>query len=217
MPSLSTVLALAPALALASVQPSSETYHFDPLQHLAGITPYFTPLDPPTDPAPPQGCNVTRAAYLVRHAAIYANDFDYESYVDPFVQKLSNTTQDWTTTQKLHFLSSWTSPIEDEDLEELTKVGQLEAMRLGIDLEQRYPTFSAPKKVWSSTADRTVKSAQSLIYGLSRYSNETQLVEVYEGEEDGANTLTPYDACPAYSSSRGSDQSSVSPQSSFWI
>jgi len=33
---------------------------FDPLQHLAGIAPYFE--DPVLDPAPPQGCNVTRAA-----------------------------------------------------------------------------------------------------------------------------------------------------------
>jgi acid phosphatase len=47
---------------------TSSTYSFDPLQHLAGIAPYFEPSDPPLDPAPPQGCNVTRAAYLVRHA-----------------------------------------------------------------------------------------------------------------------------------------------------
>lgn len=33
---------------------------FDPLQHLAGIAPYFE--DPVLDPKPPQGCNVTRAA-----------------------------------------------------------------------------------------------------------------------------------------------------------
>jgi len=62
------------------------TYVFNPLNHLAGVAPPFDPLDPLMDPAPPQGCNVTRAAYLVRHAAIYANDFDYESYIEPFVQ-----------------------------------------------------------------------------------------------------------------------------------
>jgi acid phosphatase len=45
-------------------------YPFDPLQHLAGISPYFE--DPLLDPTPPQGCNVTRASMLVRHAAIFA-------------------------------------------------------------------------------------------------------------------------------------------------
>jgi len=43
---------------------------------------------------------------------------------------------------------------------------------------------------------------------LVRESNETQLVEVNEGDEDGADTLTPYSTCSAYSSSRGSSQSS---------
>jgi acid phosphatase len=32
------------------------------LQHLAGIAPYFEPEDPPLDPAPPQGCKVTRVS-----------------------------------------------------------------------------------------------------------------------------------------------------------
>lgn len=69
---------------------TSKQYKFDPLEHLAGVAPPFDPQDPPLDPSPPQGCNVTRAAYLVRHAAIFANDFDYESYIEPFVQKLAS-------------------------------------------------------------------------------------------------------------------------------
>jgi hypothetical protein len=39
---------------------ATSTYKFDPLQHLAGIAPYFEPEDPQLDPAPPQGCKVTR-------------------------------------------------------------------------------------------------------------------------------------------------------------
>ena len=70
-------------------------YSFNPLEHLAGIAPYFEPSDPPLDPNPPQGCNVTRAAYLVRHAAIYANDFDYEEYIEPFTDKLKNASVNW--------------------------------------------------------------------------------------------------------------------------
>lgn len=49
-----------------------DTYNFNPLEHLAGIAPYFEPNDPPRNPSPPEGCSVTKAAYLVRHAAINA-------------------------------------------------------------------------------------------------------------------------------------------------
>jgi acid phosphatase len=59
------------AVALPNV--AAAAYTFDPLQHLAGIAPYFE--DPLLDPKAPQGCNVTRASMLVRHAAIYGNDF----------------------------------------------------------------------------------------------------------------------------------------------
>ncbi|KAK8162191.1 histidine phosphatase superfamily [Phyllosticta citrichinensis] len=208
------------ALLAASAQPALATsqnilyspnhYQFDPLEHLAGIAPYFDPQDPPLDPAPPQGCNVTRAAYLVRHAAIYANDFDYESYIEPFVQKLANSSgADWAASRDLAFLASWKSPIEDEDMEQLTKIGSLEAMSLGVELKRRYPGFALPKKLWTSTAERTVKSAQSLISGLDHRGNETQLVQVYESKESGADSLTPYKGCPTYSSSRGSEQSSA--------
>ncbi|KAF2503363.1 phosphoglycerate mutase-like protein [Lophium mytilinum] len=182
-------------------------YTFDPLQHLAGIAPYFEPSDPPLDPAPPQGCNVTRAAYLVRHAAIWANDFDYEEFIDPFVSKLQNTTVDWKKAGPLAFLSTWNTPIEDDDIEELTQVGRQEAFTLGVSVGQRYPSFKAPGKVWTSTAERTEKSAQSFIEGLVTHSNETELVSVSEGEEEGADSLTPYEGCPAYSSSAGSEQS----------
>ncbi|KAG9542355.1 hypothetical protein KCU86_g22763, partial [Aureobasidium melanogenum] len=61
-------------LLLSASALTTAKYTFDPLKHMSGIAPYFEPHDPTSnfDPAPPQGCNVTRAAYLVRHAAIYA-------------------------------------------------------------------------------------------------------------------------------------------------
>lgn len=205
-------------LLAASTTLTTATYTFDPLEHLAGIAPYFTPNSPPFSPAAPQGCNVTRAAYLVRHAAIYANDFDFESYIEPFVDKIvasqnssSNSSIDWTASPVLSFLASWKSPINEDEEEKLTKIGKLEAFKLGIDVGERYPGLAQPPKVWSSTAERTVKSAQSFIDGLALKSNVTQLVEVSEAEEQGADSLTPYEGCPAYSSSRGSSQSEVSP------
>ena len=64
--------------------PLYSSYSFNALEHLAGNSPYFEPVDNPgRQPDPPRGCSVTRAAYLVRHAAINANDFDYEEYLEP--------------------------------------------------------------------------------------------------------------------------------------
>jgi acid phosphatase len=70
---------------------------------------------------------------LVRHAAIYANDFDWEEYIEPFVQKLQNTTVYWRGAGPLAFLEKWQSPISDEELEDLTSVGKLESYQLGVD------------------------------------------------------------------------------------
>lgn len=52
--------ALVAFLSLAFANDVNAASSFDPLQHLAGIAPYFE--DPVLDPKPPQGCNVTRAA-----------------------------------------------------------------------------------------------------------------------------------------------------------
>lgn len=197
------------AVALAAPVLSSAA-RFNPLEHSAGISPYFTPHDPPLQSAPPQGCNATRAAYLVRHAAIYANDFDYETYLEPFIQKLQNTSQVWSDTKSLKFLSSWTAPINDDELEELTRVGMQEAQSLGSTLHKRYAHLKKPTKLWASTAERTVKSAQTFIQGFtSNHTKSINLTQVEESEKSGADSLTPYKSCPAYSSSFGSDQSSV--------
>lgn len=186
---------------------SPNSHSFDPLKHLAGTAPPFDPQDPATDPAPPQGCNVTRAAYLVRHAAIYANDFDYEEYIEPFIQKLSNTSVKWSSIPSLSFLSTWEAPISDGELEMLTRSGKLEATNLGVDIAQRYQNLRTPNKIWTSTAERTVKTAQSFSNGMADDASEIEIVQVYEGKNDSANSLTPYKACPAYSSSYGSKQS----------
>lgn len=189
---------------LAAVAGAANT--FDPLQHLAGIAPYFEA--PVLDPKPPQGCNVTRAAYLVRHAAIYANDFDYEEYIEPFTEKLKNTTANWRGAGPLAFLQHWESPISDEELEDLTSVGRLQAYKLGVDVRLRYPGFKDPKAVWTSSAERTELSASSFIDGLVADSNGTSRVTVPENKAEGADSLTPYKGCPQYSSSYGSDMSS---------
>lgn len=88
-------------------------------------------------------------------------------------------------------------------------IGKLEAYKLGVDVHLRYPGLKAPKKVWTSTAERTEMSAGSFIDGLVAESNETERVSVREDAARGADSLTPYKGCPKYSSSYGSNQSSV--------
>jgi acid phosphatase len=199
-------LALLPAAYAWQQRPLYSDYSFNPLEHLAGIAPYYEPNDPPRDPLPPQGCSVTQAAYLVRHAAINANSFDYETYLEPFVQKLSNTSVDWSKIPELNFLDAWKAPeIEEESL--LTRTGRLEASHLGVQMSYRYQNLKLPKNVWTSTAERTVVSAKSFVRGIEEEEDQIKVVEIYEGEESGADSLTPYKACPAYSGSIGSDQS----------
>ncbi|KAF1822428.1 phosphoglycerate mutase-like protein [Dissoconium aciculare CBS 342.82] len=203
-------LSLLGSLGLAQAlyqQPLYSTYTFNPLEHLAGIAPYFEPADPARDPSPPQGCQVTRAAYLVRHAAINANDFDYESYLEPFSSKLKNTTVDWSKIPQLSFLSKWSAPKFQEE-EQLTRTGKLEAAQLGVQLSYRYHDLRLPKKVWASSAERTVVSAESFIRGIEMEEDEISLVTIDEGKETGANSLTPYKSCPNYSGAAGSKKSS---------
>lgn len=145
----------------------------------------------------------------MRHAAIEANDFDYETYLGPFIQKLSNTSVNWgQASPSLAFLSTWKAPVSDKEVELLTRDGKLEATQLGVDLSFRYANLRLPERVWSSTAERTVKSAQSLIRALEPDDDQINMVQIQESKKAGADTLTPYSSCPAYSSSAGSDQSS---------
>ncbi|EKD19130.1 repressible acid phosphatase [Drepanopeziza brunnea f. sp. 'multigermtubi' MB_m1] len=204
----STVVSIA-LLASGALSHSPNSYYFDPKEHLAGVTPPFDPLDPPLDPSPPQGCQVTRAAYLIRHAAIYANDYEYESFIEPFVEKLSNTVVDWSKIPVLSFLATWESPITAADQEKLTKSGKLEATRLGLDVAQRYPGLRNPQKIFASSAERTVKSAEYFAEGLADDSFSSQVVPISERKEEGANSLTPYKSCSKFIGSTGSDQSSI--------
>jgi len=97
---------------------------------------------------------------------------------------------------------------------------------LGIKLSKRYEHLKRPRNIWSSTAERTIKTARGFIDGLNLHqlksnangngntdagrNNSIHLVEVKESENAGANSLTPYKGCSSFSSSYGNDQSSVS-------
>lgn len=200
---------ISPLLTSLSLTAGAHGYTFNVLDHLAGITPYYESAQPPFDPAPPQGCKTTRATYLTRHSSINGNDYDSETYIEPFLKKLANTTVDWSRAGNLSFLATWKTPFNADKLERVTPVGVEEATNLGKQVKARYSGFRPPQQVWTSTAERTVVSADAFIAGYGG-NGSSQLIQIGEGKESGANSLTAYNSCPAYSASRGSEESQVS-------
>ncbi len=61
------------------------------LQHLTAISPYFESNANKLSPHPPHACIADTVIYLMRHCSIYANDYDYEHTIDPFLQRLKNS------------------------------------------------------------------------------------------------------------------------------
>ncbi|KAI0994167.1 hypothetical protein K3495_g14015 [Podosphaera aphanis] len=188
----------------------TKSYTFDPLRHLAGVTP---PSDndsahPHLDPVGPQGCNVTRAGYLIRHAAIHTSSYEYAEFLAPFFWKLENSTVDWSIIPNLAFLSTWRNPILSSDQEMLSRSGKLQAMSLGVELAQRYYYLRTPPKIWAASSDRTMQSAQFFMKGLAVNAPGHEVVKISEDKTRGANTLAPDKSCPVYAKSDGAVQAS---------
>jgi hypothetical protein len=102
-------------------QDHTQNYEFDPLLHLPGISPYFDAIGFGLQHKAPDGCKVIAASYLIRHAAIYANDDEYEEYIKPFLWKLEKNRNGWSG--ELSFMERWQSPILEDRLEEITPSG----------------------------------------------------------------------------------------------
>ncbi|RKF53409.1 Acid phosphatase PHO1 [Golovinomyces cichoracearum] len=183
---------------------------FDPLRHLSGVSPPndYESTSSLIDPDPPRGCNVVRAAYLVRHGAIQSNEYEYKEFINPFLIKLANSAVDWSSSPDLAFLSTWKAPNLITEWGVLSNSGKVHAMGMGLEITQRYPSLRTPKKIWTTSAKRTVKSAKFFAKGMATDSSKISVVTVNEGKKDGANTLAPYESCPAYSKADGSDKAS---------
>lgn len=177
----------------------SKGYEFDPLTHLPGISPYFDAQGFGLDHAVPLGCNVTVATYLIRHAAIYANDKDYEDFIEPFLEKLASS-KNWTG--PLDFLQSWTSPIDDPEnqLEEITPDGASDATKMGLHLLRHYPDIvPTTKKVNADKKSRTQDTAKALIRGFPQ--DDVRVVEI---STDGEfHSTIPHKYCPAFTKKAG--------------
>ncbi|PWY85888.1 phosphoglycerate mutase-like protein [Aspergillus sclerotioniger CBS 115572] len=81
-------------------------------------------------------------------------------------------------------------PITDDHLEKLTLVGLQEATTLGYQFRQRYPHLHT-NKIWSSTAERTTKSAQGFISGYTNNQTHMDLISVPEIPATAVPTKIP--------------------------
>ncbi|CAF1293391.1 unnamed protein product [Adineta steineri] len=199
--------------------PTYGSYKFNVLQHLSGISPYFDSNANELSPDPPQGCIVDKAIYLVRHGSIYANDYDYNNTIYPFLQRLQNFSKraDFSKATDLAFLVHWTSPISNSNLEveKLTESGSKEAFTLGTQLAQRYSNLILKSKnklfkIWASAANRTKESASALLAGLGKRQGVTdEIITVSEEKNQGANTFSPTKTCLQYDASVGSEQGNI--------
>lgn len=189
-----------------------EGYQFDVLEHLAGIGPYFDAPGVRLNPYPPSGCAAKKAVYMIRHSNIYANDFDYETYLSPLLSKINNFTDKsaFAKTSDLAFLWNYTSPITDEtaQIERVTPSAAAKALA-GIFSKTYGDLFNTSPgsfNIWSASATRDVETTEAFISALPN-SEKVSMAVTYEGDEASANTLTPHISCPRFDSAMGSVQS----------
>jgi len=192
-------------------------FQFNVLDHLAGIAPYFDSPGVQINPSPPDGCTVTKAAYLVRHSNIFANDFDFETYIEPFTSKLQNFTdrQAFSNVSGFEFLTNWTSPITNASaqVEELAPSGFESASAFGQLVANMYPTLApfnsttlgSTFKIWTASAERSSDTAHAFTQGAFP-GNVSEVIEVPEDKDASANSLAPHESCPAFSGAAGSEQ-----------
>ncbi|CAL1697231.1 unnamed protein product [Somion occarium] len=192
---------------------TNSTEGFNILEHLAGISPYFDSPGVSLPKQPPPSCHVRTAAYIIRHSNIYANDFDYEQYIQPFTQKVfdfGSQRQNFSALPQLAFLANWSTPITNatEQVEKLTPSGETSAQALGKLIAGLYPQLietasnASVFNVWTSEAERAIDSATPFIEGLFGKSPNVQnttatsagptLVRVSDNETLSANTLVPH-------------------------
>ncbi|CCG83617.1 putative Histidine acid phosphatase [Taphrina deformans PYCC 5710] len=181
----------------------TEGYKFDPLLHLPGISPYFDAIGSGLSHEAPVDCKVTAASYLIRHAAIYANDDDYEKYIEPFLKKL-----DQAGGKGFHgsfsFLKKWKTPIDDpkKQLEEITPQGIKDAKKVGKHLLSRYPRLvPTVKHIYADKKSRTQDTAEALA-GAFPQSVEVKVIS----SEASFHAQIPHKYCDAFTKEPGNKE-----------
>jgi hypothetical protein len=190
-------------------QSHSDGYKFDSLLHLPGISPYFDAVGFGLDHAVPRHCEVTVASYLIRHAAIYANDADYENYIEPFLKKLNTT---FTSEKKrtgwkgpLSFFITWENPIDDPEnqVEQVTPQGAKDSMIVGKHLLSRYPKLvPTTKRIYADTKARTQDTAAALV---KAFPQDVEIVNL-DSNRTSFHSQNPHKACNAFSKKPGDEE-----------
>ncbi|KAH9222651.1 histidine acid phosphatase-like protein [Leptodontidium sp. 2 PMI_412] len=209
---------ISPAIAAQiPLQPQSHSqgYQFDPLLHLPGISPYFDAIGFGLSHEAPRHCEVTAASYLIRHAAIYANAHDYETYIEPFLTKLDSTYPSSSFSKKrqgwkgpLSFLTKWTNPISDPDnqLEQITPQGIKDSKKVGKHLLSRYPKLvPTTKTIYADTKARTQDTAKAFV---QVFPQKVEVVEI-DLNRTSFHSQDPHKACKAFSKKPGDDEMGV--------
>lgn len=180
----------------------TQGYRFDPLLHLPGISPYFDAVGFGLEHTAPEGCTVNAASYLIRHAAIYANDAEYEDYIKPFLYKLEKHRGGFSG--PLEFLNKWYSPIDEEHLEDVTPSGKRDAKEVGKHLKKRYSHLAkSVKRIIADTKARTFDTAEAFKQPFPEDGN-IEIVRFNKKElNNGTRAMLPHKACSKFSKSPG--------------
>jgi hypothetical protein len=190
-------------------QSHSQDYKFDPLLHLPGISPYFDAIGAGLNHKAPRNCKVTVASYLVRHAAIYANDDDYEMYIEPMLKKIDTTYALYGKRRKgwkgpLAFFDKWKTPIDDPDnqLEEITPQGVKDSKKVAKHLLSRYPELvPTTKRIYADKKTRTQDTAKAF---AAVFPQNVAVVEITLNES--FHSQIPHKACDAFSKKPGDSE-----------
>ncbi|KAF2428080.1 histidine acid phosphatase-like protein [Tothia fuscella] len=185
-------------------QDHTQNYQFNPLLHLPGTSPYFDAIGFGLQHKVPDGCKVTAASYLIRHAAIYANDDEYETYIKPFLWKLEQNRNGWRG--DLKFMEKWHSPILEDRLEEITPSGAEDAMKVGKHLSQLYPELvGTVKKVLADKKPRTFDTAKALVKAFPQHDG-VEVVRITHDINGSMDALIPHKSCPNFSKEPGTKE-----------
>lgn len=153
----------------------------------------------------PLGCKVTAASYLVRHAAIYANDNDYEQFMEPFLSAWDKAEKNWTG--PLEVLNEWKSPYTDleNQMEQLTPAGASDATKVAEHLLRRYPDLvPTTNKVYCDKKARTQDTAKAFI---KAFPQKVELKKISKHGEQHA--VIPHKSCEAFTKASGDKEQDI--------
>jgi hypothetical protein len=197
-------------------QSHSQDYRFDALLHLPGISPYFDAIGSGLDHTAPRHCEVTAASYLVRHAAIYVNDDDYEDYIEPFFKKLDSTYDNssyniWSGPRRkgwkgpLRFFNKWVNPIDDPEnqMEKITPQGIKDSKKVGKHLLSRYPTLApTTKRIYADKKSRTKDTAAAFVRS---FPQDVEVVQI-DKNSTSFHAQNPHKACKSFNKKPGNEE-----------